>query len=383
MRRLVSAGNYRASAGGVVGRVRNIVNTGRSVAQGLRMLRDRSRTITAQTKKRMKTPELKSEQGLNVYNCGVIRMYRKKPKHGKLLGTYHYNNVNQYTFSGLQGHQNADYAEILFGRDQLVGGLTSNLRADRGRLHDDLFKLNPFYAVPGSVLYGANTGVSRTDVLYIKNVKFHLDMLSMIKVPMEVTVYFMTPKFDTDTNPVNAWTNILDAKSLGQVAQVGAQDTITAVAQAGTSQIIDYGENPFHHREFLKLWTSVCTKKLVLQPGEQINLKGVFDYEKIVAKQTITDNRDGFYMKGLTIVPVVIIRAGLQGIAVDEVTAAAEVSYAPAKLGMVFSQKMEFGALPQSRLSTSRTYTGQIVSTTQIGKTIDDDEVIIPTQPPL
>lgn len=336
------------------------------------------------TKKKPKREEKVTETGISINKLPAVKMYRKRAKHGKLLGTYKYNNINSWITTGLQGHQVSDYGEILFGRDQLLGETISSDRKDRGRYADDLFKLNPFNAVPTSALYSAVTPAA-TDMLYIKNVNLKLDMLSMIKVPMEVIVYFMSPKFDTDSTPLAAWEQILVSKRLGQATPVGATTLAgTPTAVAGYAQTIDYGENPFVHSEFRKMWTAVSTKKLVIQAGEQRNLEVNIDYEKIISRQTIKDERKMYYLKGLTIVPFIIVRAALEGVASDGSSAATEVSYSQPKIGFVVNQRMIFGALPQSRISTARTFTGQLVNdTTDVAKIIDDNDQIINVLPNL
>lgn len=357
---------------------------GNKIAQAVKEKIPYSYTKTMTKKKNERKYANYAETGLNARSLGIARMYKRRATHGKLLGTYHYNNINQWVFTSLQGHQEADFPECIMTRSQLIGD-TNASRGERYRYADNPFNLNPFYARPASALYTADSGVSRTDCLYIKKVQCRLDLLSMIKVPMEVRVYFLTPKYDTDINPIDQWNNILSAKSLGQTTQVG----ITTLASAadptpGTSQRIDYGENPFYHREFRANWIAVKSTRLLLQAGEQINLSVGFDYEKIISRCTLVEQRTQQFLKGLTVFPLIIIKAALQGLVQEGAGEAAQVSYAEAKIGMVMNQRLLFGALPQSRFSMSRTYTGQIVNdTTDTGRVIDDQDVIIPVKPDL
>lgn len=322
---------------------------------------------------------LKAEAtGLQVRNLGIVKMHKKPSMHPKALGTYQYQNTNQWVMLGTQGKQNIDFGENLFTYNQITGASTTGLRNERNTIHDNLFTLNPYYARPASALYPtAITGVSRIDVLYIKYVDWTTEVVSMSKLPQEVILYFMVPVFDTNVAPLECWSNILAAKGEGQSAQTTAATLATTQAAAGAATIYDVGSNPFHHKEFRNSWKAVKSVKMVLQAGEQINTKVRFLYEKIVSKETLTNNRNTTFLAGLTIYPMFIVKCGLEGFSTATNTASSEVSYGVSKIGFVINQKMLFGALPQSRISISRSYQGQLVGdTTDVERIMDDNDAI-------
>lgn len=377
--RTAAANAVSAAASSVV---RSVLKKGiqRFRARKTKMKGSGSRTMTKTEKKRKQDVNL-DLQGLHKRDLGLV-VLGKKVKHEKLLGTYQYRNINQWVIQGLQGHQVADFAEVMMTRPQVLGASLSSNRGERYRWADNPYQLNPFSEVPTSLLY-SGTSTPASDLLYIKTLKTVTHMLNMTKIPMNVDVYWLTSKYDTSDNPIDTWTNILNDKSIGQSTQVGATATTTASATAGTALRIDYGANPFHHVEFAKVWKCVKSSHVIAQAGEQVDLYLDFQVEKIISRATLLSSRKQDFLKGITVFPIFIARCGLEGIATAEGAAASEVAYGQVKLGVVSNQLYTFGALPQSRISTARTYTGTIVSTTQVEKTIDDDDDIVLVKPDL
>lgn len=341
-------------------------------------LRDRMRSPGARTRTRhqkKKDDVVQQAEGLVTKDCGIVKLYKRVPKHAKTLGRYDYQNQTNWIVQGSQGIQVVDYLELFFNRDQMLG-TTSSDRQNRTRYADDLYTLNPFYAHPASAIYAANANVSRNDVLYIKGVDVTLNLLSMVPYPQIVKVYWMMPKLDSTQGPIDHWNSILESKRMGQGVQTLASTLTQPTAGAGKAEANDVGANPFHHREFAAHWKALKVNHLVLQAGEQINLNIKFAYEKIVNRESVTLR--SFHMRGLTIVPMIIAHAGLVGISADEASKATEVSHGAVKIGTVLNQKMRFEALPQSRFSTARMFDGTLINAVGVVKTIDDNDLVQP-----
>lgn len=366
-----------------VSRIRGAVRAGEIISSAARTLvnqrRKMSKTATKTTRNRSNDDVNQQAEGMVFRDCGVVTMYKRKPHHGKLLGTYRYTNLNNWVMQANQGLQVVDYPEVLLSRDMLIGNV-SNIRNNRTQIPDDLFKLNPFYQLPTSTIYTAPTpdpnDVTRSDNLYIMNCKVRLQMLSMVQYPQTVKVYWMTPVHDTLYNPIDSWSGLNDSKRLGQVNQAVSSTLAQTTATAGFATITDVGSNPFHHREFKNHWRALKANHITLQAGEQVDLKIKFDYEKIINRETLAI-RNVPFLKGLTVFPVVIVYAGLVGIATDSPTKCAEVAYGKPRVGLLMNQIYTFGALPRSRFSTARTYDGNIAGSAQAVKIIDDEDEII------
>lgn len=313
--------------------------------------------------------------GLQVKELGVLKLGGSKVM--KTLANYDYSNSNQWMITSQQGVQAVDYTELLFTRPQLIGDV-SPARWERWRWHDDPFKLNPYYTRAGTDVYPAGTGagVQENDYLYIKNVKFNLSLLSLMKIPQEVIVYLMMPKFDTNVNPIDCWNQILVDKRMGQTGQNESTAIATTDAGAGYAQSSDIGANPFIHKEFRNQWEAVKTVKIALQAGEQLNFNIKLSFEKVISRSTIENTRQSFYLRGLTVFPMVIAHAGMVGISTDLNAEATEVAYGKVKLGTISHHQIKFGALPQNRFSSSRTYSGVVERSAAHQRIIDDEDDI-------
>lgn len=330
-------------------------------------------------KKSAKQTKVNKESTGLINAGGKVITLNSKSKNIKTIGTYQYRNINQWMIVGTQGGQVVDHLECLFTRDQTTGIVTNGLRADRERWHDNPFELNPYVLRGISPVYpNAIANGSRNDVICIKSAKVTCEVLSLTKIPQNVIIYWMMPKYDTEINPVDSWANIMASKAEGQSGATTATAVATTSVAAGAANILNPGQNPFQHKEFSKTWKALSVDKLTLQAGEQINLKKTFTYNKLINKVTVAENRTHQYLAGLTIFPVVISRAGLVGLvnALVPETGASEVAYGQAKLGVIVNQDITFGALPAPKQSTSRVFYGTLFATTEQERFIDDQDQV-------
>lgn len=322
--------------------------------------------------------------GLKLNDVGTVYVPGYKPLGMKTLGTYMYQNQNQWVMFSAQGFQNVDYTEVMLTRDQLRGS-TADSRTNRLAWADDPYHLNPWSTRPTNPIYSVPADpdlVSPNDVLYIKSIKVQHEILNMTILPQKVKIYFLTPNFDTSVNPIDCWNTIIADKNGGQTVAVPAQDLATANATPGQASGTNPGANPFNHIEFKNQWRVIASGQVVIQAGEQCNFKMNIGIEKIVARNTVTNVRTVQYLKGLTVFPMFITSAGLAGIAANINTEATEVGYGEVKIGVVSNQKYLFGALPVSRKSFNRIYPGLIEDAGQgaaaeATRIINDEDTIV------
>jgi len=336
----------------------------------------RSSTGT-RTRKRTKIKYGGDPSGLREKMLSPIVLYKKLPNHGKLLGTYHYKNVDQRIVQDVNGIQAVDYIQIFGTRQQLSGAVTSGLRTDRYTWYDSPYELNPFSQVPTTTVYPNPVPlVARNDMLYIKNVDWKVRFVSMVQYPQEVIVDFMTPVFDCVETPIDRWIQILQTKHMGQDNQATANNLATITAIAGYATVNDVGQRPFQNQEFRSTWKSLKTLKFLLQPGEQQNFHFKVLVEKIFAK-SVFETRTVSHLAGITIWPLVTVTAGLVGVSTAEGVPATEVTFGSTKVGIVSEQNINFGALPQSRFSSSRTYKGTLTNHVNAVRVITEDDDIV------
>lgn len=335
-----------------------------------------SRTKTEVVEKRESSlQEISQHNDLSIRNMGVRRVgkYYAPPKG---LGTFSYRNQNNWIMTTVQGKQIVDLPEVIMTREMIIA-TTSNNRFERYKLPDDLFTLNPYVAVPNSSLYpGPHSAVANNDVIYFNYCTSTLQFLSMTTVPQKVTVLYCTPKFDTNTSPIEAWQDIVNSQALTQSVPTTAATPATVTASPGAGETTNIGASPMEHREWKKAWNVVASFTIILQPGDQHARRLCFKFNQFLNRQTFNTVRNGGnFLKGITVFPMVITYAGLQGIGTGET--ATEVAHAAPKVGVVHHQHYMFKAVPVSRLSTSRIYKGLIESTALTGKQIDDLDNVV------
>lgn len=323
-----------------------------------------------------------SRDDMQVRNLGVVSIGKKASIYGKQLGQYHYHNQNQWVMTGSQGFQVVDFPEVLFTRQQLVGDV-SDVRSERYRWPDDPYRLNPFRVRPTSTIYPTAvnpTVVEGNENLYIKNVRVGYEFLSMAPVPQYVQCYFLTPNYDTDLNPIETWTSILEGLYSGQTATAFATSVSQLNATSGFGGITQPGFNPYASRDFAKFWKCLKSVKIVLPPGEQANMNFKINIEKFVKRSTVDEIRIQSFLKGISIFPMFICRSGLIGVKTAEQTQAAEVSYGEVKVGVVSNHQITFGAVEPVNRDTARFYPGLTYATVDQQRILDDeDSVIDPT----
>jgi hypothetical protein len=292
-------------------------------------------------------------------------------KINKGAGRMNYRHINQWVASGIQGRQVVDFPEVVLTRNQLIG-TTSNARSERYRWDTDPQEMNPYVAADNTAVYPTITGNPVQDKLYIEEVRSDLQMLSMSTLPQQACLYFVTPIYDTENDPVTFFSNLMNDKGLSQPAATTAGTIATTTVSAGVGTHLDVGANPWAHREFRRNWRCVAKHKVILQPGDQHNISMTFKYGTYVDLGSLFRTRTQQFLSNISVFPMLIGNAGLQGIAVDAGTEAAEVAYGKCKIGMVHNINVTFRAPPANRLDIERVYKGVIEASTETAKQIDD-----------
>lgn len=329
----------------------------------------RSRTKTKVSQKKA-LQDISQHNDLSRRILGVVKTGKQIIR--KTEGLYRYRNMNQLVMTGTQGRQMNNWPEAILTRNNLIG-ITSDVRSNKIDMHDDLYLLNPYNVVPASTIYpGPHPTVPDESLLYVKSVKSHIDLLSMVDAPMVVTVYWVTPKHDTNLDPKILWDNSMANAHLGQVGATNATSTANLTAVAGGATNDNWGENPFSYKDFRSMYKCLKKAEVVLQPGDQRNYDLTFAVNSIYKRGTFLEMRVRSYLAGITIFPMIIAKAGLCGISVDDPTDSVEVSYATPKVGVVHNSYFTFGALPATKYSTSRVYKGIVeADTTESLKQVD------------
>lgn len=350
----------------------------RKIADYLRGPSKKSRVFTkTNTYKGDDQIEISQHNDMSMKNIGVYRF--KGGHYKKTEGTYLYRDIVPWVISSVAGKQAVDFPEVIFTQYQITGSTSTNF-AERYRLPDDLFLLNPnANPTPSTAIYpGPPTAVLSNDYMYIKHVKVATRFLSMETIPQKVTVYWVTPKYDSDQNPITQWESIVTSKNISQ-GSAGARSVVTTTTALGGAESINtLGSSPWQHIEFRKNWGLVKKQKFVLQPGDQRNITFKVVYNKAINRNTFVNLRNNVFLAGYTVFPIVVIEGGLIGIGSDVASTASEVTTGPTKVGLLTDYQFVMGALPQSRFSVHRHVDHQIINpdVSQYQRMIDDTDEI-------
>lgn len=339
----------------------------------------RTKNTTQRKKKKDDAIEISQHNDLSLKHIGFYKV--PGGVHRKTLASYTYRDIVPWIVSSVEGKQAVDFPECIFTRPMIIGDTSTNF-AERYRLPDDFYNLNPYVtSMQASTFYpGPIPAIVSSDYLYIKNVKCTTRFLSMETIPQKVTCYWLMPNYDTGVNPITQWTSIINSKNLTQGAAGARQVVGTTTAVGGAESINTLSSSPWIHPEFRKNWKCIKKQQFVLQPGDQRNLSFNIIYNKAINRNTFLNLRTaGEFMKGFTVFPMIIAEGGLVGVGAAAATTASEVTTGSTKVGVLTDYMYHFGALPASRISTNRHVDHQIVDideTTQYVKMIDDiDEV--------
>jgi len=302
-----------------------------------------------------------------------LRPYYFKGKFTKCASVATVRNNNQWVVQGVQGRQVWDFVEVILTHYAFTNSTSSSV-TERYKVSDNLFLVNPVRNPGISTVYPNAASVpADNEYLHIKEVAGSLNLLSMSTLPQIVYCYLITPRFDTDKDPVTFMTNVVGAKSSGQDAHVAPsrKAAVSGTYTPGYDVYTNVGFNCWSHKEFRNNWKCLRKFKVILQPGDQHRVSYKFVYNKTVSKQVMQDTRTTTFLKDITVVPMFRVQAGMEGISTDVNTEAADVAYGKPKIGVIHEMNMVLGNLPASRFPAARIYPALVEN-----DTIDFQKVI-------
>lgn len=329
-------------------------------------------------KKTKKFVSISRNNDLTVHNLKPVFMGSKK-KILKHNGIYKYTNTGQVVYSNVQGDQAYGQAENILPRES-VNGTTSNVRNNATGIFDTLWDLNPFSNVTStnSIHTGAPTTATNGDAMHIQRVDSNLSVVNLTKLPLEVIIYYITPNTDTNVNAVDAWTKAVAAEAYGQPEATGLATTIGTTTYAanpgGKQNPSQWGTTPFEYAMYKKYYRALASEKVVLQPGDQRHLALSLIYNKTIYRNDM-DLRNQSKLKGLTVIPFIIARSGMVGVATGASAPVTEVAFGAPKVGVIHRIKYTFKAMPFTRQSVSRNMNNLVVNdSTDTFKAVDGDD---------
>lgn len=347
----------------------------------------RSQSVLAASKKHRGMSMVRADRGINISQHNDLSIHTvpdivlgNAVAKGKQLGNFHYMNNYSFIQNKNEGFQAVDVIGSHLTRDIIIGNLSAAAtnRLARETLADDLFLMNPWSTLPGNAYFTSVATTVAQDRIFVKNVHLDLEMLSMENVPQMVDIYLITPKFDSFQDPIASWAQSLTDVALGQGSNAPSVLRTVTTATSGKQSVNTYGVSPDASRIFRKTFNVLHCKSVILQPGDQYNLRYNIIYNKMLQKNLFSSSaRFENYLKGWTVTVMAVTKGGLVGMTNAAGTGASEVCHANIKVGYALNYKYNLSAVPTSRIETARVYEGLLVGdTTEVQQKLDDTDQV-------
>lgn len=323
--------------------------------------------------KRVQTKSVMSTHNdLSTHYCRIQPLGKAK---GKTSGMFKYCDQRQAVVSCLPGTGLVQDVQGICTKDQITGTSLSSTRSNGLTWPQSPFDLNPFVQVPTSVLYpGPHPLVVDGDKIKIGKAGYRLDLLNMENIPVEVEVLFLVSNRDQLLSPTAAWNKCIQEEALSQAAPAAAPTVATISGGVGFRQLDSIGNHPKAYASFKKYWRTIGTYKVILQGGDQHSIVSKLQWFKKFGLLE-TKERQGTYLKGVSMMPMILAHGGLVGIKDGSGAGpTTQVINGPVKLGWKQELEYEFHALPVQRLRTQRIFEGLVEPTGAYYLGIIDDE---------
>lgn len=255
----------------------------------------------------------------------------------------------QAVVNALQGRQGLRELEFMMNREKIIGTVsgTANLNFLDAV---SMWAMNTKTSRDSTILFpGPSPEVENTQSIFVKGCALTLESVNLASVPVHVEIYFLTPKYDTNDNPINAWNTVLNREGYTAPVVTGRANFASGVL-VGKDAAENWGAKLFGNDGIGRVWTKMGYKHYVLQPGDQRNYKTYVRYNKYIKRSTFLDQRTHTYLKGLTVVPLVIVRGGVVGVTESPEASSVEVAHSACKVGFISTFNWSLGFPPNPSL---------------------------------
>jgi len=301
----------------------------------------------------------------------------------KTVGKFFFEHSYGRVLEGAQGVQLVNTGNYMLTKTQLGGTTTGSLSNFVTSWATDPFQLNPYSTAPNNAIYtGVPAAVVADDKLCIKSIKHILRIVSLCTVPQRVKVLYFLCKKDGDATPSTIWSEAISASAYLQASQAsGPTNSGSSAFTAGYTSSNVVGEVPHKWPTFRKFWKLVHSDQFMLQGGDQMSVPVNIEVNKVITKQMLSSmTTSDVYISGLSIIPMIIVDAGLTGISSSVTTDANTCAPGYARIGVLATEKYTFGAMPVNRFTIERNelgYVRQDVTVGEVFKIINDVDTAV------
>jgi len=320
---------------------------------------------------------------LTVQSLGSARVGIQRPK--RCSARPQYRNIEQKVLNGPSGvTQVAQGRQLIDILPSMMNGNWIQSAVDAGRyewdkLPDSLYNFDEEVGTAAGVTSAVGRTIDRTR-FHLKKISIDYGFLSMTTIPQLVDVYWVTPKYDHITNPIDLLNQMMLNNSNGQVASTSSNTVATTTATPGGGAKDNWGFNPWSLPEFRRAFKCLKKVKMTLNPGDQKHFRTTFHWNKTFRSEMANEGRNRISLKDITVWPIVILKCGLVGAKLSADVESKEVVFGSPKVGVVSNMLIETGLFPiGNRVNFQRIYKGMVeaVNTaTDVLVEIDDNDAV-------
>jgi len=180
----------------------------------------------------------------------------------------------------------------------------------------------------------------------------------MENVAVDIELYWMLCKKNTQNDPQQLWVAMLAAQTLGSAAAVPTPLTATLTSVAGQPTVAFPGARPFAIKGYKQIWQALKKQKFVMEAGcvKKINFKLL--YQKLVRFPDMSAMYGINYIANHTVIPMLICKGSVVGVGLSGPYQ--ELTYARTKIGYLSNYTVNFRALATDRLQTTQAFLGNV-----------------------
>lgn len=313
----------------------------------------------------------------------VMKFYVSKRKPWKTLGNFHLEHSTDVVLDqAATGYQVTGNGVSTFTTPQLYGNTNSAISNYKEYWATSPFDLNPYSAPVYNSIYTTNLGtIAENDKYFIKDTVQTLSFVSLQPTACRVEVYWLLCNSSTDHPPQTCWIDEVNSQKYAQPAFAEGAHTTAGVTPTATGGGSVANPRTVPPKGFYHWWKKLHYDVFMLQPGDNMSMVRVFEYNLMVQKNQIGDSNYQF-LKGVTLCPLVVVNSAIVGIGTDGQSFPPadidRVTYGRSKVGFIHSCKMNFAALPVNRYDIIRKEIGYVDGNSNNATAIidaDDEEI--------
>lgn len=295
----------------------------------------RTRTGISYTKTETKTKDRTQETSQHSdESCRTLYLSNKgKTIRDKTTGKIKYDHTYSQVLKGQEGRQLVFPCHSLLHASAFIN--STLVRNDGNLLGAPLFSMNPNAYVTGGPVTAPGTNPI-DQFLNIETVIQDMTVWNCSGGGMEVFVMYCMPVKDCNISPQAWWDQCINEERIGVPTASDAATGATASAVFGSLANKDsYGTYPSQSPAFAKMWAVKKVHKVILQSGSSRKIKLHYRVNRKVSRSVIKQlNTVSPYMRGLTVVPMIIARGNI----CIQTTVGNEITWAMPELGYIIHE---------------------------------------------